>query len=285
MARALNADVDARRGDLLRMWPEDLIVNPAKRGRFIPPTQEEVEEKLASILELGQLQPCPVTITFDRRVELAAGFTRWEAFMLWNSRQTDPKLRRRIELKVIDANPEESFLANIAENRMRNATTVIDDAHNIRRLARDFSKTDAEICAIYAERGKPMSSGWLDNMRLLTSLPREQQEAIHRGHLNATTGYLLAQMDPAKREEVLKEAKEAGEGKVTTAGVVKAARKQKALRASPSLRTPELNATFRYLKDKDKNPRVKQLAGAYLDYQAGKLTEPDFFGAVHALFS
>lgn len=281
MARSLAADLDVKRGDLLRIWPADLVVDPDKRGRAIPPTREQVEEKLASMLLLGQLQPCPATITHDKRLELSAGFTRWEALMLHNGRCA-PEDKRRIEVKVIDANAEESFLANIAENRQRNVTTVIDDAHNIRRLTEKFHKTDEEICAIYAENGKPMSASWLENMRSLTRLDREHQEGIHYGHLNASVGYLLATIDPKEREAVLKDAADEGKGKVTTTSVVKAARKRKVLTGTQSLRVPELKSTFQYLKEKDNNPRVRQLASAFLQFQAGTIVEADFFAAIHA---
>lgn len=286
MARSLNPELDIKRGDLLRVWPEDLVVDPAKRGRFVPPTPAQVEEKASSIAQLGQLQPCPVTITHDKRLELAAGFTRWEAITLLNGRATDPSQKIRIEVKVIDANEEESFLANIAENRMRNVTTVIDDAHNIRKLSERFHKSDGEICDIYRDETGPMSPSWLENMRSLLRLERDHQIAIHNGQLNASVGYLLATMAPAERAPIIEEAKKEGKGgKVTTTAVVKAARKRGALTTQASLRIPEMKSSWKYLSEKDRDPRVRQLGAILLEHQSGKMIEADFFTAVHKLFT
>jgi len=170
MARHLNME-NVKRDDVMRVYPEDLIVDVKKRGRAFPPTQEQVEIMAADIKERGQLQPVPVTVTHAKKLELMAGFTRWEAFMLLNSR-SEPGERRRIECIIRNGNEEESFLNNIAENRIRNIATVIDDAHNIRRLSEQFHKTDEEICAIYADAGRPKSPAWLIGMRKLLGLSR-----------------------------------------------------------------------------------------------------------------
>lgn len=280
MARSLNLE-DVKRGDLLRVWPQDLIVDPAKRGRHFPPTQERVEEIGTSIGTQGQEQPVPCTVTHDKRLELYAGFTRYEGIMWWNSQHPDNPIR--IECVVKDRDPKEAFLSNLRENRVRNNVTVIDDAGNIRRLSEQFGMTDEEICAEYGAPGKPMSPSWLEGMRALVRLPEAEKAKIHAGELSKSVGLQLAQMAPEVRDQLLKEAAVEGGGKVTTTSVLKAARKRGALRNTTALKMPEVKTGWTYLKDQDKNPRVVKLASAFLDWQAGKLPEPDFFKVVHKL--
>ena len=69
-----------------------------------------------------------------------------------------------------------------------------------------------------------------------------------------------------------------GNGTVTSTAVLKKARKKGVkLAGTHVLRVPELKSTFTYLKQNDSNPKVVKLAGAWLDFQAQKVTEPDFF--------
>lgn len=284
MARSLDL-TDVKRGDLLRVFPEDLIVNQEKRGRYFKPTAEAVEELAADIAARGQEQPVAVSITHDRKLELYAGFTRWEAIMLLNSRAADPEGKRRIECVVKDRNAEEAFIGNIKENRIRNHTTVIDDAHNIRRLSEQFHKTDEEIMALYGKPGDPMSPGWLEGMRALVRLPEDDQAKIHAGELSKSVGIQLANMPPEMRDAVLATAKVEGNGKVTTTSVVAAARKHGALRSSTALRMPEVKTSWTYLATEHKNPNVQKLAKGFLEYQAGKLAEPDWYRLVAKLLS
>jgi len=54
---------------------------------------------------------------------------------VWNSQHPDEPMR--IDCVVKDRAPKKRF-SNLRENRVRNNTTVIDDAHNIRRLSEKF---------------------------------------------------------------------------------------------------------------------------------------------------
>lgn len=279
MARSLSHELDVKCKDLLSVFPESLIVDFSKRGREFPPAPEKIRELADDILKSGQLQPVSVTINHEKKLVLVAGFTRYESILLINSERSEDE-RIRIECKVIDGNAEEMFLANISENRLRNETSAIDDAFNIRRLEREFAKTDAEIRSVYG--GK--SQAWLDQMRKLLTLSRAQQKQIHEGQLSASVGFLLADMAPEEREAVVERAK-TPKGKVTTAAVLQEARKSGTLAKQTALRQVEVNAAFAYLQKNDKSTRVVKFADAYLKYVAGTLPEPDFFGVLHKLLN
>jgi ParB/RepB/Spo0J family partition protein len=275
MATQFAEGLDVKRGDLPQVWPEDLIVNYANRGREFPPSQAAIESLAQSIAESRQLQPVSVTKRHDKQLELIAGFTRYEAIMLLNKQ--NPDNRRRIECKVISGNPEEMLLANIAENRVRNITTAIDDAHNIRRLTEQFHKTDEEIRKIYASDGYAKSPAWLDGVRKLLRLSKEEQLAIHTGAIKASTGLILADIAPEKREAILVDLKTTGKA-ITATTVTKAARKIDALKQT-SLKAAEIKSVWEFIA-KAKQPKLAKLATIVLDWQAGKTPEPDFIGQV-----
>lgn len=288
MARSVNME-DVKRGDTQRPFPEDVIFNWEENGRAFEADPARVNWMAGSLEEHGQLQPVVYSITHDKKLKLEAGFYRLLGMLQVNKARPADK-RMRLEGTVKDGNAEELFLKNLAENRDRNRTTVVDDAHNVRRLSEQYGKTDEEICLIYAEeidpatkQRKPMSAGWLENMRKILRLPKDKQQAIQRKELSASIGYMLADMDPAQHDAVLEDAKTEGNGKVTTTSVLKAARKRKALSTSPALKSPEVKAAWTYLKEQDKNPNVQKLADAALRWHAGVLAEPDFFTAIHKL--
>jgi hypothetical protein len=281
MARSINLE-DVKRGDLLRVYPEDLIVNPEKRGRKFPPSQEDVQALGLDIGTRGQEQPVPVSLTFDRKLELYAGFTRWEGITWWNA--THPEQRIRIECVVKDRNDREAFIGNLKENRLRNQTTVVDDAHNIRRLSEQFGMTDEEILALYGKPEKPMSPSWLEGMRAIVRLPDEKQLQLHTGEISKSVALQIAQMDPAERDTVLATAQADG-GKVTTTTVLKAARKHGALNGAAALKMPEVKSSFTYLVTDGKNDAIRKLAQGFLDFQANKLPEPDFYALLNRLLA
>lgn len=288
MARSLEIE-DVKRSDLLRIWPEELIVDQEARGRHFKPTLERIMEIGTSIAANGQEQPCAATVTHDKRLKLYAGVTRYEGVMWWN--QTHPEDRRRLEVVVKDRTPKEAFLSAIRENRERNLTTVIDDAHNVRRLSELHGMNDEDIRAYYGtpamgdKPAKPMSESWLEGMRPLVRMPEEEQAKIHSGQLSKSVGLLLAEMPPENRDQLLKDAAVEGNGKVTVASVLKVARKQGKLTKKLELKPSEEKAAWSYLaeNDKDKHPKVAKLAALVLEFRSGSLPEPDFYNKLRRL--
>lgn len=288
MARSVN-DEFVKRGNTYSSLPEDVILDWKKNGRSEDaPDPAEVERKRKSLEEHGQLMPVIFSLTHDKRLEIEAGFYRCLGMIEVNKTRS-PEKRMRLEGVVKDGNPEDMFLKNIAENRDRKETGPIDDAYNVRRLGEKYGKSDLQICEIYgtefdAVTGtiKPMSSSWLENMRKLLRLPKELQDKIKRGELSASTGYMLADIDPAKRDAVLATAVEDGKP-ATTTKLVRAARAARALGTTAGLRSAEERVAWTYLKDNDKSTKVRKLAATILLWRAGQLPEPEFFGELHKM--
>ncbi len=117
-------------------------------------------------------------------------------------------------------------------------------------------------------------------MRKIVRLPAPIQFKIAAKELSASTGYLLADMDPAEHAAVLEEA---GPSPSTT-DVLKAARKNKVLHGPKALKAMEEKSCWTYLQENDANAKVKRLAATILQWRAGELPEPDFFASLHKLF-
>lgn len=281
MAISLSPEINARRGrDTIRISPRNLIVDPKKRGREFPPGVGKVRQLADDIKANGQTHPISVAKTPDKKLEVIAGFTRHEAYMLLDTE--DPEAGYLIECLVREGNAEELFIANINENFINNKPSTVDDAFNIRRLQRDFGKTDAEVLAIYG--GK--SQAWLDHtIKPLLTLPREIQKQIHYGELDAAPALVLAKLNVSdeKRLEILEQSKDA-KGKVTSTAVLKKARESGSLSKATGMKMTEVKTAFTYLLE-DKNPKVSKLAKTYLDFTSGKITEPDFFRSLHRMFA
>jgi ParB-like chromosome segregation protein Spo0J len=291
MARSFHPDLDVKRKESLALWPEELVVDHAKRGRFFPPTEEEVRKKMLSIREIGQITPVAVSPTHDKKLELLAGFTRWEAISLWNKENPDEKMR--IDCVLKDVNAKEQFLSNIAENRDRNITTVIDDAHNIRRLERDFGMEDDEILLLYSDKIDPKTGAkipqypeWLQNRRALLRLSEDEQRAIHEGQLSASVGYALAELPPEERPAVLEEVKKEQKGKkVTGKAIKKIAAKKGLVKEQGPLTSLQMTAAIEYLRDENPDRKeLKKFCDAFLKWRTRELPEPDFFRTMKRLF-
>ena len=109
--------------------PSDIKINPELNGRHELP---DIEWLIGSMVSSGQLQP--VLIGNDGGTPiLYAGHSRWRAALEINKRKLTlaPFKLRCVYFKGSET---DAFLATIRENRDRNATTAIDDAHNIAKL-------------------------------------------------------------------------------------------------------------------------------------------------------
>lgn len=105
--------------------PEDLDVDPALNGRHNLP---DIEDLIQSILAVGQIQAVSIRKT-GGRPSLTAGFSRWRAVAEINKRGLTPS-PTTLRCSYTQFTEKQAFLANIAENRVRNQTTDLDNANN-----------------------------------------------------------------------------------------------------------------------------------------------------------
>ena len=189
MAKAINPDIVYSRGvTSVACKPEDVIVKPEENGRAFGLDPERIKELAFLMLRDGQ-QNTPGTV---RRIEgnrllLTAGNYRHAAVEYINANGLSGDKPWLFRAEVEDLNAEEAFLRNISENRDRTKTTAIDDAHNTRRLEKQFSWTEP-LLELAKEEGK----GKITETSVLKA-------ARKTGALKKTTGLKMPEVSTAFR--------------------------------------------------------------------------------------
>ncbi len=178
--------------------PQDIVVKPKLNGRHELP---DIQWLIDDIVDKGQLQPCVIRNEAGKPV-LVAGFSRWRAISEINKKHLAP-VQLSVRCCYSRCNEQEGFIANISENRVRNATTPLDDAHNISMLQK-WGKTDEEIAGIYKA-----SAAWVKKTAKLVTLEPEAQKAVNEGRLKPTAAAEIAKLTAEQQREAVK-----GEGKV-----------------------------------------------------------------------
>lgn len=215
--------------------PEDIDVREALNGRHNVP---DIEWLIQSILTQGQIQPVPVWNDGGSPV-LIAGFSRWRAISEINKRKLTPNPLKLKMTFVRNMNERSAFVMNIQENRFRNETTPVDDAHNVQRLLNGFQMTEEEIAKLYfptaateAEIAKAVK--WVKERIALIGLSPEAEQALKDGRLKPTAAAAISKLKASQQREIVSK-----EGKITGADI-KAANPKPASPAKVAPIDPEL---------------------------------------------
>ena len=195
---------EGRRTSEYRFLPEQIEVHPEMNGRHELP---DIQWIVDSILRHGQLQPITIRRNAGKPV-LVAGFSRWRAVSEINEKKLSEK---PIELRCsyTALTEKQAFLANIEENRVRNATTPMDDAYNIQRLINIYQMTEDQVAANYRE-----TLAWVKTRMSLIELTPEAEKALLEGRLIGSAAKAIAKLSSQQQRAVLKQ-----EGKITSKDV------------------------------------------------------------------
>lgn len=237
--------------------PEDITVDPALNGRHdLPP----IDGLAQSILSIGQQQP--VVIRNDGgKPALVAGFSRWRAVIHINKGGLAP-VPLKLRCVYFRGSAQEGFLANIAENRERNQTTPMDDAHNIARLER-YGLTHEEIAKVYRE-----SAGWVKDRLALLDLTEESRDALREGRLKPTAATHIAKLSAEQQRKAV-----AGKSKVTVrdAKVASGAKQKASMRDVRNL-IGDILLHEKFPKGLNKSSSVEQVLQYFADAIDGEAT-------------
>lgn len=206
---AVDFTVPGHRTSENRFLPEHIEVISEMNGRHELPSVEWIVD---SILKHGQLQPVTIRRTAGKPV-LVAGFSRWRAVTEINKRKlTEKPLEVRCSYTAL--NEKQAFLANIEENRVRNATTPMDDAYNIQRCINVYQMTEQEVADSYRA-----SLAWVKGRLGLIELTPEAEKEVRAGTISGDAAKAVAKLSKEHQKNLAKVAKE--KGKITTADVKK----------------------------------------------------------------
>jgi ParB/RepB/Spo0J family partition protein len=181
--------------------PTEVVVNEEANGRRYP---TNIEGMAKSLLENGQEQAVVVRREEeDGQLHLVFGFRRARAAQHIVEHGLDPQFQLRYE--VVEMTAEEAFLHNIIENKEREETSVIDDAHNYLRLKNaPYGWSQKAIASHYGisdalvSRALTLVCGTKDGQ--FPPLSAKLQKLVHTGKIPNESAYNLVLMDEAKRE-------------------------------------------------------------------------------------
>jgi len=210
---AVQFSVPHSRTSEYRLLPENITVKPALNGRHVLP---DIEWLIQDILAQGQHTPVVIRNDGGKAV-LCAGYSRYRAVSEINKRKlTDSPLQLRCTYS--QCSEEEGFLASISENRIRNATTDLDDAYNIKRLMKQYAKTEDQVAAIYFPGAKDdelkAAIRWVRKREALVNLSPDAEQAMKDGRLKGSAAVAIAKLSQEQQKEALAKAPE---GKKITA--------------------------------------------------------------------
>ncbi len=204
---AVEFDVKGTRTSEYLFAPEQIEIHAEMNGRHELPDIAWIVE---SILAHGQLQPVTIRRTGGKPV-LVAGFSRWRAVSEINKKKlTEKPISLRCSYTAL--NEKQAFLANIEENRVRNATTPMDDAYNLQRLINVYQMTEDECAESYRT-----SKAWVKGRLALIEATPELERVIRSGKVTGSAGKTIAKLSKEHQRNLAKVAEE--KGKVTPADV------------------------------------------------------------------
>ena len=207
---AVEFDVKGSRTSEYRFLPEMLVVDPKMNGRHDLP---DIQWIIDSILLYGQLSPVTIRREGGKPI-LVFGFSRWRAVSEINKRKLTEK---PLELRCVYTalTEKQAYLANIEENRVRNATTPMDDAYNIQRLINVYQMTIDEVKEAY----RAESTAWVKNRLALIEATPAVEKQIRAGKIKGPAAKAVAKLSKEHQDRLAKVAEE--KGKLTTADIQK----------------------------------------------------------------
>lgn len=217
--------------------PSDLIPNFAPYTGRKERTEASIEKMVASLLALGQQNNFVYRKGFNGEPIPVSGHTRIIAANLINERRLVGKVFDNEgnvtgEVQYGPDNPfviygtykrmndVEAMFATFAENddETRTPLTDVDIAMFIKTVSETTGLSDAKI----AERLGKLPT-WVSMHRKILDLDLDTQRMVASGEMNLSTAVTAAAVEPAKRQAVIRKAKN-DNGKITAAGVAAAAR-------------------------------------------------------------
>lgn len=203
---AVNWNTPNSRTSEYRFLPEDITVIPELNGRYDLP---DIEWLVTDIALHGQ--HTPVTIRNDGgNPVLVTGRSRYRAVAEINKRKLTPvPLHLRCTYK--QCTEAEAMIATISENRFRNQTTALDDAHNILLLTTRFAMTEEQVVGVYFptddQKTNPKQFAkdlkWVKGRLLLADLTPEAAEAVRSGRVKGTAAAELARLSAELQRQVV----------------------------------------------------------------------------------
>lgn len=280
--------VDVKQAKMFRIDPENIKVNWECNGRMFPHNEDSLHDLAHSIARNGQRQPVQVRPVKDDETELKVpelvlGFGRYYAVEMINSGNY-PELREIAGLKDGERmmllarsetiSDEQALLHNIAENSSRNATSVVDDAYNHKRLRESCNWSDDDIAEYYG-----VKPAWVNRLKNLLLLDNDTLRLLHEGYINVMDAISTKDFNTDERHKIIDNAKKEN-GKIdkkTFKDQVRQGRAKKGRRSSRTM--SELREMLSNLQEND-DAVVSRFATDMMRVVRGEIGEQGLLQAI-----
>lgn len=155
-------------------------------------TAESIAETAASIRDHGQKVPAIVRVLPDGKLQLTAGFGRYEAV---KSLGDDAKLWVVVDTSI--ASEKDAIITRVIENVRKNLTDL-EEAKVNRQLIEEHGLTATEVAKLYGRD----NTNRVNQLQKLLSLPATIQEAVQGGKVSLSAA-VTASGDEAKQEALV----------------------------------------------------------------------------------
>lgn len=259
--------------------PDELVIDQEKNGRKEKWGKDEIAAQAKSIETRGQLEAAGVVRKEDGSYHVIFGFGRALAVQKLNKEAAEGEPKRKLRVRLFEVGDEtDGFVLNLIENLSRKNTNVIDDAHNMKRLREELKWSDARIAKFFDK-----SLSHIVNLKKLPELDEDVQAEMKAGRMGMDAGLAVATLPKAKQKAVVKGAKKAS-GKVSTAKVHKAVRKEAAANGTSagvrSRSSKEIRTFWEEQTGPAESEAKRELAKVSLRWIAGKASDGSMSNAL-----
>lgn len=180
-------------GKMYSVDPNDIEIDEKDRGRYQAVEQSKVLSLALNICKNGQLQPVGCRVGKSGKLKLMYGFTRHAAIVSAIANKIE-KAPTTIDVLVKDSNDKSSIALNVSENEFRTQTSLIDKAHNIKRM-QDAGYSQKEIGEEFGQ-----STSWVSETLKLLKLPETVQKAVAEERLGSSVAVELVKSGKTKKQ-------------------------------------------------------------------------------------
>ena len=189
--------------------PEEIIVHRETNVWASPHTDEQINDRIKSILEFGQITAGVVRKVEGKRPELVCGELRLLAILKINS---DPELLAQAKVtkgyskvmfraKCKDMSDEDAQKFKIAENRDRREWTPLDNAYSQKYMMDRFGWNQTQVAEFWGH-----SLGYVSQLKQLTLLPAAVQKAIKDEQIPVQVAVKAKDLPEEEQKEILQQA-------------------------------------------------------------------------------
>ncbi len=261
---------DVKRGEIILVYPEDIIVEHEDNARKEKHTEADIDRRAEEILQDGQLTPVIVRKVGGHKLKLVAGYCRHAAITKINKTLT-PKMR--IACIVKELNDEEAFLTSMAENIGRIEPKPIDHAHNHRLLRDRFAWDDERIAKHFR-----VGLSYVKQLRDLLVLPAVVQKEMKENNLSMPSAHAIKDLPPSVMAEVIAESKNEN-GTIDNSAVTKNVRAKKIEAGSDKTPPRSLSDLRKFFTSmtlaRDISSLGKQMSELMMQFIKGEITDKE----------